>query len=320
MNRAVQMFPIWVLVASVVAVIHPPVFAWFSRDLIGPGLMIIMLGMGLTLEFDDFSRVLKNPGMVALGVMLQFILMPLAGFLIAKVFSLGPVFSSGLVLVACCPGGTASNVVSYLARADLALSVSMTATSTLVAIVLTPLLTSWLAGSYLPVNGWMLFWSTLKVVLMPVVLGVFLRKYLPAVTSKILPYAPLAAVVMIVFIVASIISRSSNILLENFGILFLAVFLLHFMGFASGYLLARVFTRNVIASRTISIEVGMQNSGLGAYLSKNLSHGQPQMASVFAVPSAVSAVMHSLLGSILAGYFATRPVKLPAQSEQYFDR
>ncbi|MGB8328793.1 MAG: bile acid:sodium symporter family protein, partial [Polyangiales bacterium] len=202
----VRLFPLWVALGGVVALVYPPAFVWFlGYGLITPGLQIIMLGMGLTLEVSDFSRVLRAPVPILGGVLLQYTVMPLLGWGIGELFALPAPFAVGLILVCCCPGGTASNVIAYLARADVALSVSMTALSTMLAAACTPLLTNWIVGSRVDVQGWALFGSTAEVVLLPVAIGLVLRHYLPRVTAKLLPAAPAAAVLMIVMIVAAIL-------------------------------------------------------------------------------------------------------------------
>jgi len=202
----VRLFPLWVTLGGVVALLYPPTFTWFlDLGLITPGLQIIMLGMGLTLELDDFSRVLRAPAPIAWGVLLQYTVMPMLGWTMGYLFALPTPFAVGLVLVCCCPGGTASNVIAYLAKADVALSVSMTAVSTMLAALCTPLLTTLIVGSRVDVDGWGLFLSTAKVVLLPVAVGLFLRHYLPRFTERLLPVAPAAAVLMIVAIVAAIL-------------------------------------------------------------------------------------------------------------------
>jgi len=254
-----------------------------------------MLGMGLTLTKDDFDSVIRRPGGAFLGLLLQFTVMPSLGYLIAKVFGLPPFFSAGLILVSCCPGGTASNVITYLARADVALSVSMTALSTITAVVMTPILTTWLVGSRVDVSGWGLFLSTVQVVLIPVAAGLLLREYLPSVSKLVLPFAPFSAVVMITMIVASIIGAGKEEILTSGYLLIAAVFTLHGAGFLLGYLFARLFKRDTRGCRTISIEVGMQNSGLGVVLAR-----QNFTSPAVAIPSAISSLFHSLIGSFLA--------------------
>jgi len=152
-NRLANLFPLWVLTCSGLALFYPEWFTWFSGGMIVWGLAVIMIGMGITLSIDDFRRVARMPRQVMIGVAAQFIIMPFLGWGIARGLALEPALAVGLILVACCPGGTASNVVSYIARADVALSVLMTMCSTFAAVVMTPLLTKWLAGAYVPVDA-----------------------------------------------------------------------------------------------------------------------------------------------------------------------
>ena len=179
-----KLFPLWVSLCAIIALISPGLFTWFSGPWITYGLGGIMLGMGLTLQWQDFNQIFQTPKWVVLGLFLQFSLMPLMGWGLGVLFDLPPFFAVGLILVASCPGGTASNVIAYLARANVALSVAMTTCSTLAGIILTPYLTASLSGNYLAVDAWGLFYSTLKVVLLPVTLGVILNQYFPKFTQN----------------------------------------------------------------------------------------------------------------------------------------
>jgi BASS family bile acid:Na+ symporter len=191
MQRLVNLFPLWLLVGAGLALLHPPLFSWFLElGLVTPGLAVIMLGMGLTLEGEDFARVARRPGPALLGLALQYAVMPLAGVAAAELWSLPRAYAAGVILVCCCPGGTASNVVAYLARADVPLSVSMTALSTLLAPLATPLLASWLIGDRVEVEAMGLVRDTLMVVLLPVAAGVALRRFAPRTAARLLPYAP----------------------------------------------------------------------------------------------------------------------------------
>lgn len=288
-----RLFPLWVSAAAFVALVEPSVFTWFSGPWITYGLGGIMLGMGLTLSWNDFALVAKTPSWVVLGMLLQFTVMPLLGWGLGILFQLPPFFAVGLILVACCPGGTASNVIAFLANANVALSVAMTTCSTFGAILLTPFLTASLSGSYLDVDAWGLFYSTLKVVLVPVALGVLLNQYANRLTQRILPYAPATAVVLIVLIVASIIGQGKEIILSSGLNLIAAILLLHFFGFVLGYFLSKIILKNTAVSKTIAIEVGMQNSGLGAVLAR-----ENFINPATAIPSAISSLVHSIYGSI----------------------
>ncbi len=300
MNRlfayAANAFPFWVSLGGISALFYPDLFTWFSGSWIVWGLAAIMLGMGLTLDLDDFKKVLTMPRIILIGFLAQYGIMPFLGWAIAKGMHLPPAFAAGLILVACCPGGTASNVVTYIARAHVALSVLMTLCSTLAAVLLTPLLTQWLAGAYVPVDGWGLFLSTLQVVLAPVLIGLVLHHSAPKLVRCIIPVSPLIAVLTITMICASIIGQSAEAIKASGFRLILAVLLLHSCGFGLGYLFARLFGYDKAICRTVSIEVGMQNSGLGVVLARK--HFADPLT---AVPCAISSVCHSVIGSFLAG-------------------
>ncbi len=294
MQRFTNLFPVWLLIGAALAFFFPPLFTWMNGSLITGTLGIIMLGMGITLELDDFRRIKEAPGRVFAGFLLQYSVMPLAGYGIAYLFSLPTPLAVGLILVSSCPGGTASNVVSYIAKADVALSVSMTALSTFVAAVMTPTFTYFLAGSRVEVPFFDLLLSTVSVVILPVGLGLWIHRLLPRFTRIITPFAPPIAVLGIIAIVGSILASSAQAIISAGWSLIGAVATLHSIGFLIGYLASRFFVDEKSA-RTISIEVGMQNSGLGAVLSR-LHFANP----LTAVPSAISSLVHSIIGSVLA--------------------
>jgi BASS family bile acid:Na+ symporter len=304
MDALVRLFPLWLVLGAGASLAWPPLFTWFlDGGLVTPALAVIMLGMGLTLEAEDFLRVARRPGPAILGFVLQYTVMPFAGVTAAKLFGLPRGFAAGVILVCCCPGGTASNVITYLARADVPLSVSMTALSTLLAPVATPLLATWLIGDRVAVEAWGLVRDTALVVLLPVAAGVALRRFAPRLTRRLLPAAPLAAVVMIVLIVAAIVGANRTHILEAGGVLLGGVFTAHAIGFLLGYVGGRL-TGSPRAARTISIEVGMQNSGLGVVLARS-NFADPLVA----VPCAISSVFHSAIGSALAAVWARRPTE-----------
>ena len=291
-------FPLWVLLASVAALYRPEVFTWFSGVLITLALGATMMCMGLTLEINDFRGVALRPQLIGTGVALQYLVMPFLGWSIASVMGLPTPFAVGLILVSCCPGGVASNVISYLALADVPLSVTLTAVSTSLSVLMTPTLTAMYASSRVDVPAAGLLLSTLQVVIVPIVLGLTLRRYAPRLTYRILSVAPLISVILITMIVASIIGASREAIIESGLLLVVAVFALHVSGFSLGYVLTRALSPSVMSARTVAIEVGMQNSGLGVVLA-----GQNFVNPLVAVPSAISSLFHSLIGSVLAGWW-----------------
>jgi len=320
-QRITSLFAVWTVLGTAWAWLIPDHFIWVAdgrfqplgQPLVSVLLGVVMLGMGLTLSFADFRRVLAIPRSVGIGVLLQFTIMPLAGIGLALGFGLESGLAVGLVLVSCCPGGTASNVVAYLARANLALSVTMTFASTLVAIFLTPLLTGWLAGVFIEIDRLSLFRNMVSIVLLPIIAGVLLNRYVPGLTRRISIVSPLVSVFAVVLIVAGIIAKSKPLIEEHFGVLILAVLMLHAIGFGLGLVLSRMAGLDTQMQRTVSIEVGMQNSGLGASLAsmKSFSNqfSNPMQAALAPVPSAISAVSHVVLGSILASIWSRRPVE-----------
>lgn len=297
-----NLFPVWVLAACGTALVWPACFTWFRGDAIVVGLGVIMLGMGITLSLDDFARVATRPTTVAAGFLAQFLIMPAAGWLVATAMGLETPYAVGLILVGCCPGGTASNVVTYIARADVALSVTMTTCSTLAAVALTPLLTQVYAGTLVEVDTLGLLVSTLQVVVLPVAAGVLLNRFAPAVVERVLPVAPLASVLVIALVCGSIIGQNATAVRESGPRLLAAIMLVHSIGFALGYGFARACGLPVVAARTISIETGMQNSGLGVVLARKHFAAEP----LTAVPGAISALVHSVLGSLLAAWWRLR--------------
>ena len=302
-GTATNLFPLWSVLTAVLALSWPASFMWFGKEAITWGLGIIMLGMGLTLTWADFGRIFQRPGSVFAGVSLQFLVMPSLGWGIGQLLGLSPEMAAGLVLVSCCPGGTASNVVAYLARANVALSVTMTAFATLLAVVATPCLTAFLAGKMVPVDAWALLKSTFTVVILPVISGAFINQFFRKQAEKVSSVFPLVSVVFIILIVGFILAVKRDSILENWRVILTSAVLLHAGGFILGYFLARILGLPEDARRTVSIEVGMQNSGLGAKLAS--THFAPMVA----VPSAVSAVVHCIFGSILAAYWRSKAVE-----------
>lgn len=305
-------FPFWIVLGCLWAWLQPGAWTWF-RPHIELGLGVIMLGMGLTLRVSDFVEVLRVPRYVMIGVAAQFLIMPLTAWAVARGFGLEPGLAIGLILVGCCPGGTASNVICYMARANVPLSVLLTMTSTVVAIFATPLLTQWLAGAWLPVDAWALFESMLKVVLLPLVCGVTFNSLLEKarhpqrIRSWIDAIGPLLSVVVIVLIVSCIVALKKEEIAKAAAPLFISVFLLHFFGFLLGYFFAKAAGCSESLRRTISIEVGMQNSGLGAALAAKHFPG----LALAPVPAAISAVYHCLIGSLLAAWWRRREIPEP---------
>ncbi|CAA2979508.1 probable sodium metabolite cotransporter BASS1, chloroplastic [Olea europaea subsp. europaea] len=289
-------FPLWVALGCLLGLVKPSSFNWVKPQWTVMGITLTMLGMGMTLTFDDLRSAMAMPKELFSGFMLQYSVMPLSGFFVSKLLNLPSYYAAGLILVGCCPGGTASNIVTYIARGNVALSVLMTAASTLSAVVMTPFLTAKLAGQYVAVDAAGLFMSTLQVVLLPVLAGAFLNQYFQSFVKIVSPLMPPIAVSTVAVLCGNAIAQSSSAILMSGRQVVLAVALLHASGFFFGYVLSRMLRIDVSSSRTISIEVGMQNSVLGVVLATQ-HFGNP----LTAVPCAVSSVCHSIFGSALAG-------------------
>lgn len=310
--RLTNLFWLWTILGVTWAWFVPPHFSWF-KALIPAGLGVIMLGMGITLSLADFRAAFALPRAVGLGVLSQFCVMPLLGFTLSRVAGLPPDLAVGIILVSCCPGGTASNVIAYLARANVAVSVLMTMCSTILAVVLTPVLTKWLAGALMDIDALALLRSTAQIVLLPVIAGILLNHLVPnRILRPLKAVSPLISVVVIVLIVGCIVGLRRDSIREAAGALLISIFILHAFGFLFGYLIARIFKFPEDYRRTLSIEVGMQNSGLGAALASKHFSAAPDTA----VPSAISAFFHCLIGSLAAGFWRTRPTRSREQSSQ----
>ena len=293
---AVTVFPVLILAAFAVSLAVPAQLSPLSAGT-DVALGIIMFGMGLTLTPPDFALVARRPLQVLVGVVAQFVIMPTLAWILAKVFGLDPALAAGVILVGCAPGGTSSNVISYLAKGDVALSVTMTSISTLLAPLMTPLLTGWLAGRYMPVDAGAMAMSIVKMVLVPVVGGLVVRVLFARAVERVLPAMPWVSVLGICYVVLAVVSKSAEKILSA-GLLILVVVACHnVLGYLFGYGAGRMLGRDSRVCRTISIEVGMQNSGLAATLAA--SYFSPEAA----LPGAVFSTWHNLSGAVLAAFY-----------------
>lgn len=298
---AVTVFPLIILGALVGGLIFPDAAAPLLSG-VNYALMVIMFGMGLTLTLPDFAVVARRPWPIILGVLLQFIVMPLSALFVTWAFHLDPALAVGVILVGCAPGGTASNVVAYLAKGDVALSVAMTSVSTLLSPLVTPILTKYLAGQYMPVDAPAMAKSIMMIVFIPVVLGLIVRRLMPRFVATVLPALPWMSVLGISYAVLGLVGASSERILSG-GLLVLAVVIVHnALGLGLGYGVARISGVGESAARTTAIEVGMQNSGLAAGL------GAQYFTPEAAVPGAIFSVWHNVSGSALAAFFQRRPL------------
>lgn len=294
-------FALWVIIFAALALWQPEFFVWLKAYI--PWILgIIMLGMGMIMTVDDFKGVLQSPKAVLIGVVAQFVVMPGLAFILCKLFNLPPEIAVGVILVGCCPGGTASNVITYMAKGNVALSVACTSVSTLLAPVLTPAIFYLLASQWLKIDAASMFISILQVVLLPIVIGLILRTWLKRQVESYIQVMPLVSVIAIVAIVAAIIGGSKAAILQS-GLLILAVVILHNgFGYLLGFAAARFFKLPYAGSKAIAVEVGMQNSGLGVALAAVHFAASP----ITAVPSAIFSLWHNISGPALATYWASK--------------
>ena len=291
-------FALWVLLFAFLAFVSPEAFLEI-RGYIPYLLGIVMFGMGITLTFNDFSEVVKHPKSVIVGVVGQFVIMPAIAFALAKLFALPTDLAIGVILVGACPGGTSSNVMTYLAKGNTALSVACTTISTLLAPLLTPIIFYVLASQWIDIDASAMFASVLKMVLFPILLGLVIRALFKKQMAQISQTMPLVSVIAIVLILAAVVAGSKDKIIDS-GLLIFGVVVLHnCLGYLIGFLAAKALRLNNYDSKAIAIEVGMQNSGLGAALAT--AHFNP----IAAVPSAVFSFWHNVSGPILANYFST---------------
>lgn len=287
---------ILVLVAALLALVFPDVLKEIRPTVINYMLGVVMFGMGLTLNLHDFKIVFSRPKDILIGCLAQFTIMPLLAWSLARIFSLDEALALGVVLVGCCPGGTASNVITYLAKGDLALSVGMTGVSTLLAPFLTPLLTWALAGKSINVDVTSMFLSILWVVILPIIMGLIVKGLWPKFTEKATDYLPAFSSIAIAMIVAIIIGANADKLIAGGFIIVLVVILHNICGLSLGYLIGRTLRLSEPKKRAISIEVGMQNSGLASSLATIHFAAYP----LATIPGAIFSVWHNLSGAAVA--------------------
>ena len=299
---------IFVIAIAAIALFEPWTFKWTAPKvtiLLG----VVMFGMGMTLRIRDFKLVFQRPRDVFIGALAQFTIMPALAWLLAKGFGLPPELAAGVILVGTCPGGTSSNVMTYLARGDVALSVSMTMTTTILAPIVTPLLTWWLAGEWVEISLSAMMLSIVQVVILPIVLGIIINTFFEATVQKVVTLLPLISVTAIVLIVGGVVSVSSQRIMET-GLLIMLVVMCHnLLGYGIGFLLAKLLHMNMAKAKAISIEVGMQNSGLATSLA--MLH----FGATAAIPGAIFSVWHNISGSLAANYLASRMNKEEVTAE-----
>ena len=299
MNRFVTFFPVAALLGTLLALARPEWLVGLKPAIV-PLLGLVMLGMGLGLTLEHFVQVLRRPGVVLLGMALQYGIMPLAGWAVGLALGLPPSLLVGFVLVGACPGGTASNLICYLARGDVALSITLTTASTLAAVIMTPALTWLYVGEWVPVPALEMLLSIAQVILLPVGLGVLINRWAGSRIEPLAPFLPMVSMVAIVLIIAIIVALNRDDLASLGTATALAVILHNSAGLIAGYGLARLLRQDEVRARTLAIEVGMQNSGLAVALA--IKYFSPAAA----LPGALFSIWHNLSGSLLAAWWSRR--------------
>ena len=290
-------FALWVIIFACIAYNAPSYFT-FLAPYISILLGIVMFGMGLTLRAKDFSEVFTRPLEVIIGILGQFIIMPLTAWGLCKVLGLSDEIAVGVILVGCCPGGTASNVMTYLGKGDVPLSVTVSSCTTVLAPIVTPALIYLFANQWVEVDPYGMFMSIVNIVILPIVAGVIINSFFGKFVRNVVVALPLISVFAIVAIVIAVVAVSQQKIAETGLIIFAVVVLHNGLGLALGYFLAKVCGMSVAKRKAISMEVGMQNSGLGVALA--MAHFSP----LSAVPSAIFSVWHNISGPILATIYA----------------
>ena len=289
-----------VLLVAALALFVPASFVWIDTWVINPMLGVIMFGMGLTLSPQDFKVVLSRPKDIFIGCLTQFTVMPLLALGLTLAFSLPKELAIGVILVGCCPGGTASNVITYLAKGDLALSVGMTAASTILAPLMTPFLVWLLAGTMVDVDTVGMLMSIVYVVIAPIVCGLLCQRFLPAMTKRVTPYLPALSSVAIMVVVVIVVSHNAERLLTA-GWLIVSIVMIHnLLGLAIGYTVGRLLHLQKPKCVALSIEVGMQNSGLASSLAVLHFAAYP----LATIPGAVFSVWHNISGALMARFYS----------------
>lgn len=289
-----------VLVVAALALFVPASCLWIQTSWVNYLLMIVMFGMGLTLKLEDFKLVFTRPKDIILGCFAQFLVMPLLAWGLGTLFHLDPALMAGVVLVGTCPGGTSSNVITFLSKGDVALSVGMTSVNTLLAPFLTPAITYFLLRTTVTVDLMSMFMSIIKVVIVPIALGFIINKLFERFTRKIVTILPSVSVVAICLIVAAVVSHNAEKIMSTGAIVFVVVILHNLLGYACGFGIGKLLHMSVSKTKAVSVEVGMQNSGLATSLAGTAF---PDLA-MATVPGAIFSVWHNISGAILANIYS----------------
>lgn len=299
-NRTIGKFmAVIVLAVAALALLVPKSCLWIQTSWVNYLLMIVMFGMGLTMKLSDFAVVFSRPKDIIIGCAAQFIIMPLLAFTLGKLFGLEKALLVGVILVGTCPGGTSSNVITYLSKGDVSLSVGMTSVSTVLAPLLTPALTYLFLRTSVEVDVKAMFASIIQVIIIPIGLGILINKLAPKFSEKVKDILPCVSITAICLIVAAVVSHNSEKILSTGAVIFAVVILHNLLGYACGYLAGKLFRMDIARKKAVAIEVGMQNSGLATTLAGSAF---PDLA-MATVPGAVFSVWHNISGAVLAAVF-----------------
>jgi bile acid:Na+ symporter, BASS family len=298
-----KLFPLWVIVISLIAFFYPSLFRPYVKAI--PYLLsIVMLAMGLTMSFHDFKLVFSRPKDVFWGIFLRFLIMPLVALCVSKAMGLSPELAAGLILVGCCPSGVASNVMTFLARGDTALSVTVSSANTIVATILTPYIFLLLAGKLVPINAEALLWDIVFTVLIAVLLGMIINTFAAKYVARIRPAIPVVSVLGVMGLIAILVAVNAARFMSVALVAFIAVVLHNGFGLLLGFWGARLFGgMSVDKSKAIAFEIGIENSGLALALA--MAHLNP----IAAIPAGIFAVWHNLTGAALASYWGSKAAK-----------
>ena len=301
-EKITKLFPLWAILFAALAFQFPNLFTNF-KDAIIPLLMIVMFGMGMTLTWDNFKDVFRSSGVIGFGVFLQYLIMPFAAFVLAKLFNLPAGLMAGIILVGCSPGGTASNVMCYLGNADVALSVTLTATNTFAAVIATPAFSYLFLHQIVPVPFFDMMISILQIVLIPVLIGTAINSLWGKRLQAVRIYFPILSILAIVLIIAIIVALNKTSIYNVDLITVICTILLNLFGYTLGYCIPKLFKYDKRICRTIAIEVGMQNSGLSVALAIKY------FSAIAALPGAIFSIWQNISASLLAGWWRNRDSK-----------
>ena len=294
--KTIRLFPLWVILFSAWAFLKPQYWTDISF-LIVPLLSVVMFSMGLTLTIEDFLKIFKNFKIVCLGILLQFLIMPILGFLLVKSFNIEQIIGIGVILVGCAPGGTASNVICFLAKGDVALSISLTICSTILAVFFMPALFWLYTGSNIEIPVYQMMLSIFNIIIIPVFLGIILNSITFFNLEKIKLCLPLIAVIAIIFIIAIIIASNANQIFKYGPKIFFIVICHNLLGIFLGFYLCKKMNYSEKIAKTLAIEIGMQNSGLATALAIKFFGPLAGLAGAF------FSIWHNISGPILASYW-----------------